>query len=174
MDTISSHRARRLAILFLWLSASSLLQAQTSQSGLVSALPGGTVANYTFAKPGDLTIIVNVWGNVDKPGRYEISSTLNLINLLSLAGGPGREAKLGEVSITRLVGSDSTVRRVTFIINLEDLTKVSERDLTLYPGDTIILERSSWSKFWEVFNTIAPVLSLAYIVVQLTYYVTRR
>lgn len=173
MDTISSHRARRLAILFLWLSASSLLQAQTSQSGLVSALPGGTVANYTFAKPGDLTIIVNVWGNVDKPGRYEISSTLNLINLLSLAGGPGREAKLGEVSITRLVGSDSTVRRVTFIVNLEDLTKVSERDLVLYPGDTIVLERSAWSKFLEAFAVVTPMITLTLAVVQIIYILSR-
>ncbi len=165
---------RAFSVCSMTMISLSLLQAQTSQSGLVSALPGGTLANYTFAKPGDLTIIVNVWGNVDKPGRYEISSTLNLINLLSLAGGPGREAKLGDISITRLVGSDSTVRRVTFRVNLEDLTKVSERDLTLYPGDTIVLERSTWSKFVDAVNAIGPVVALAYIVIQITYYVTRR
>lgn len=173
MNTTFSRRPSHLLALCLWLSTCSLLQAQTSQSGLVSALPGGSLANYTFAKPGDLTIIINVWGNVEKPGRYEISSTMNLINLLSLAGGPGRDAKLGEVRITRLTGADSATRRSVFTLNLEDLTKISEKELVLYPGDTIVLERSGWSKFLEVFGVVTPIVTLTLAVVQIIYIFTR-
>jgi len=168
------HRSNITVIVLLLFSNPVSLRAQTTQSGLVSTMPGGgTAANYYFARQGDITIIVNVWGNVDKPGRYEVSSTINLINLLSLAGGPGRDVKLGEVRITRSVGSDSTIRRINLTINLEDLTKVSENDLVLYPGDTIVLERSSWSRYMEVFGVVTPIVTLTLAVVQMIYIFSR-
>ena len=167
-------RSRIAGILFILFSSSIIVNAQTIQGGLVSTMPGmGTAANYYFAKQGDITIIVNIWGDVDKPGRYEVSSTMNLINLLSLAGGPKRDAKLGEVRITRSFGTDSTVHRVNLKVNLEDLTKVRESDLMLYPGDTIFLERSSWSAFLDVFAVVTPIVTLSLAVVQMIYILSR-
>ena len=51
---------------------------------------------------------VNIWGFVQKPGRYEVPSSTGLIQLISFAGGPVQYAKLDEVKLTRLMLGDTT------------------------------------------------------------------
>ena len=78
---------RQLLCGLLLLLASSAL-AQVDQASFVSASSLNlTTTNYYFAKPNELTIVVSVVGNVSKPGRYEISKSIDLINLIALAGG---------------------------------------------------------------------------------------
>lgn len=151
----------------------SLVRAQTAQSGLVSAIPGGSAANYYYAKPGDLTILVNVWGEVERPGRYEVSTTIDLIHLLSLAGGPSSDAKLGEIKITRIVNGNSFPARKSQAVDLEDLTKLIESDLALYPGDIIFIERSSWAKIRDAFSFVVPVATLAVAILNFVYVFNR-
>ncbi len=150
-----------------------LLAAQTQQSGLVSAIPGGTTANYYFAKPGDITILVDVWGSVSRPGRYEISTSIDLIHLVSLAGGPTAEAKLSEVRIARLAGIDTSSARKILMVNLEDLTRLSASELALFPGDLIVVERNYWAKIQDVFSFLVPVVTLSIYLLNLWLIVTR-
>jgi hypothetical protein len=173
--TMRRHTPFRLpALVFLLLTSTSWsLHAQTSQSGLVSAIPGGSAANFYYAKPGDLTILVDVWGMVQRPGRYEISSNIDLLHLISLAGGPMEDAKLDEVKITRLVGYDSTAHRRKITVNLEDVSRLSERDLALAPGDIIVLERTSWAKIRDVFAFVLPVATIALAVLNIIYILRR-
>ena len=84
--------ALRLSLFVLVLTlAGSVARAQLDQlgqSGLLSATSvQQTTSNFYFAKPNELTIIVNVIGFVQKPGRYEISKSIDLVNLIALAGG---------------------------------------------------------------------------------------
>ena len=45
-------------------------------------------AYYNYGEPGDVTILVSVWGTVRNPGLYEIPTETTLSVLFSLAGGP--------------------------------------------------------------------------------------
>jgi len=129
--------------------------AQVDQSSLLSATSVSmTTSNYYYARPNELTIVVNVLGFVQRPGRYEISSTIDLINLLSLAGGPTPDGSMNDVKITRLVtpGPGQRYERKEFRLNLEQLTKVSSAELVLQPGDIIEVERTSWSVVRDVFT----------------------
>jgi len=140
--------------------------AQFDQSALLSATSvNTTTSNYYFAKPNELTIIVNVMGFVQKPGRYEISSTIDLMNLLSLAGGPTPDGGLNDVKITRIVNAGSTLERKEFRLNLENLPKVSSSELVLHPGDIIEVERTGWSKFRDVFGIVLSAAVLTSTVV---------
>jgi len=166
-------RSLRLAVIALAVFVASNADAQTNQSGLVSATPGGTAANYYFAKPGDITILVEVWGSVDRPGRYEIASTINLVNLLSLAGGPSEEARIDNIRITRLAKGTPPDKRQVLTVDLEDLTNVKQDELLLQPGDIIFVDSLSWSSWTRRLNYVLPVLSLTLSVIQLYLLLTR-
>lgn len=151
---------------------SSQASGQIDQSALLSATSvSTTTSNYYFAKPNELTIIVNVLGFVQKPGRYEISSSIDLINLISLAGGPNADGTLSDVKVTRLVRTESRIDRKEFRVDLDDLPKVKQPDLALQPGDVIEISRSGWSVVRDVFGVVgyaALITSTAATVISLS------
>jgi hypothetical protein len=138
--------------------------AQTSQSGLAPTLPSASAASYYYiAKPGELTMQVNLWGFVKNPGRYEVPSSTDLIQLISFAGGPVQYAKLDEVKLTRLILNDSTGRKREIVFDLEHLDKLDQSSLALYPGDTIFIDHTGWLTLRDVFSfvTTAAVITSA-------------
>ena len=113
-----------------------------------------TTTNYYFARPNDLTIIVNVVGFVQRPGRYEIASTIDLVNLISLAGGPTSDGSLNAVLITRIVKEGDRIRRKQLQVDCEDLTTVKSEELVLSPGDVVTVDRTSWAAFRDGFSVV--------------------
>lgn len=152
---------------FLTIVLPSSARAQTNQSGLISVSPGSSVANYYFAKPGDLTIMVNIWGFVQKPGRYEVSSTTDLVQLIALAGGPAEYADMSCVRITRLPETGGDQKKREFSVDLEDLTTLTDDQLVLKPGDTIVVDSSGWFTFRDVLSGVSGVAVLVVAVVQI-------
>ncbi len=144
-------------LLFTILPATA--QTVVDQTRLAPMSQMGTEANYYYANPGDLTILVSIWGFVQRPGVYEISNTIDLIRLISLAGGPQSYAKLKKVRIIRVYNQDKKEQeyRREFIINLSELTKLSPEDIKLYPGDTIIVDHTTWYTVKDVLTSLATV-----------------
>lgn len=130
-------------------------QAQVDQSSLFSATSvQTTTSNYYFAKPNELTIIVNVVGYVPRPGRYEISKSIDLINVIALAGGATPDGTLGDVRITRFVGPYGAPDIHEFKLDIQNISDVVPADLVLYPGDVIRVTRSSWATIRDVFSVV--------------------
>lgn len=147
--------------------------SQIEPSGFLSTATGSTTSNYYYAKPNELTIVVNVMGFVSRPGRYEISSSIDLVNLLSLAGGPVPDGTLGDVKITRLETVDGRVQRKEIRINLDQLTRVTNEDLVLHPGDLVEVGRSSWATVREIFTVVGYAAVLTTTIVTVLNYVNR-
>jgi len=140
-----------LGIALLSMSAPAL--GQLDPRGFVSTSTAGlSTANYYFARPNDITIIVSVMGSVARPGRYEISKSIDLLNLLALAGGPNAEGASDKVKVTRIVENDGKVRLRQFEIELGELTKLTPADLALQPGDILYIDRSGWAMARTVFE----------------------
>ena len=159
---------RLLLLSFLLIASSVHAFAQTSQSGLAPTLPSASAASYYYiAKPGELTMQVNVWGFVKNPGRYEVPSSTDLIQLLSFAGGPIQYAKLDEVKLTRLILNDSTGAKREFVLNLEHLDKLNQSSLVLYPGDTIFIDHTAWLTIRDVFSVVTTAAIITSAVAQL-------
>jgi hypothetical protein len=140
----------RIALLFAFLctilsSSTSHSQTQSTPSGFAPTLPSASAASYYYiAKPGELTMLVNIWGYVQKPGRYEVPSSTDLIQLVSYAGGPSEYADMENVQLTRAVRIDKKISKKTYSFNLEKLENVNDDDLKLYPSDTIFIGSSGW------------------------------
>jgi len=138
--------------------AVSTLSAQGRESGVSLYQPTfATPANYSVAKPGELTMQVNIWGLVTHPGRYEVSISTDLIQLLSYAGGPAPDARLDAVKVTRFLKTESGISKSEVFVNLEDLYRVNDASLILQPGDTIFIDHTSWSTFRDVLSIVTTV-----------------
>ena len=113
-------------------------------TGLPDILRTSAASYYYVAKSGELTMQVNVWGYVKNPGRYEIPTSTNLIQLISYAGGPLTDASTDDVRVIREGKGAGGSGAFSYEVDLEDLAGVDPERLLLYPGDTILLDHTSW------------------------------
>lgn len=152
-------------LLFLLLSFASGGQAQQEQAQGV--LPEGRGANYRFAEQGELTITVCLLGAVRLPGRYEISRSIDLLNLLALAGGWMDLADLGDVRINRFTGAGDQNTRRNFVLDLTEFQEIERTYLTLQQGDFIYIGTESGITVQEVLTyiTTAAILVTTYFTI---------
>lgn len=154
--------------IMIGLSRNGEASGQDLQSGLAPAFPSASAAAYYYiAKPGELTMQVNVWGFVGKPGRYEVPTSTDLIQLISYAGGPLQHADLDEVRITRLIRTDSGTTRQELIVNLENITERANSDFVLYPGDTVFIDHTPWLTVRDVFSVVTTAAVITSAIAQI-------
>jgi hypothetical protein len=132
---------KKAIILLLFFASISF--AQLFESGTRIVTGGGSSAYYFVGKTGELTITVNLWGFVRNPGRYEVPSSTDLVQLISYGGGPLKEAKLKDVKIIRNVREDSTIVEKVIKVNVEKIIEDGEPSPILLPGDTVVVPGGS-------------------------------
>jgi hypothetical protein len=130
-----------------------------------------STTNYHFAEPNELTITVSVLGSVRSPGRYEISRTIDLLNLLAVAGGTSENADLGDVRLYRILDVGGRVERRELRIDLKNLSEFQAEPFELQQGDLVFVGRSGALTVPEVLSILSTVTAttLAIIaIVQIT------
>jgi len=102
--------------------------------------PEITVILKEFQKP-----YVQVAGEVVTPGRLEMREKLTAIQAVLMAGGFKDSAKSSQILVFRKLNADTAEVRV---LNFKSLTRTSdlENDLTLQPGDMIMVPRNRIAK----------------------------
>lgn len=164
--------------------------AQSDQSSLISTGSTGTLStNYYFARPNEITMVVSVIGFVQRPGRYEIASSIDIMNLLSLAGGPTTDGSLSRVKIIRIVKDgektvrqdiqpdqktlsaflkeDAKITRREIFLDLQNLSTARPEDLQMMPGDIVIIDRTAWSTIRDVFTVVGSAAIISLTVTQI-------
>jgi protein involved in polysaccharide export with SLBB domain len=139
--------------------------AQQGDFGLLS--PGSTT-NYRFAEPNELTIIVSVLGQIKNPGRYEVSRKLNLLDLLSLAGGWTDLADVSDITVVRTVQSGGRSDRRVIRFDLEDPVRVPESSLALEQGDYVTVGRLTSVSFQEAIAYVSAAAVILTAIVTLS------
>jgi hypothetical protein len=151
--------------------AAQSMTAQTSNGGLSTTIPNAQAGSYYYvARPGELTMQVNIWGFVQHPGRYEVSSSTDLVQLLSYAGGPTQDADMTDVRITRFIRRDGVIATREMRLNLKQLDKVEEARLLLQPGDTIFIDHTSWLTIRDVVSVVTTAAIVTAAVAQILNY----
>jgi protein involved in polysaccharide export with SLBB domain len=157
-----------LAVVLAALCATTL--AQNTGNPFSPPLPQASQPSYYYvANPGEMTMQVNLWGDVQKPGRYEVPVNTDLIQLISLAGGPTREANLSEVQISRHLKASAGLTKQQVKVNLEDFFKTDEAKLALQPGDQIYVSFVTRLNIRDVFTVITTVALVTAAVAQVMY-----
>jgi hypothetical protein len=164
-----------LSVRAILLAAALTIAAAVPASAQLEASFGGrqslsSTAYYYISKAGEITMPVNLWGNVKNPGRYEVPISTDLVELLSFAGGPSGRATLDAVRIIRTVRRDNLMRKVEFEVNLDEMQKLDEKALDLEPGDTIIIEGGNmdFRDYALIISTVAAVTAAIASIVRVT------
>ena len=110
-----------------------------------------SAAVYKYAESGDVTVLVNVWGTVRFPGRYELRQGVHLGDLISLAGGPldrplDPEATERTIRIKLSRGGEQG-RRIVFDSILAEIVESPESYPVLQEGDVLLIETLDYQKF---------------------------
>ena len=97
---------------------------------------------------------VYIWGEVQKPGLYQVSSDADILELIALAGGPSSNADLSNVLLIRGEPGKKPMR-----INLNKylMHKKSKDIVFLKPGDTVIIKSNLWKKIRSVISFVSSV-----------------
>lgn len=151
----------------LFVAALALAPAAFAQGQLVTATPG--VAIHRYAEPGQPTMDIRVWGAVRTPGVYQVELDTDLLEMLSLAGGPVFTTEAPNVERTITVqlarGSDAD-RRIIFERPLQDLLRAPGEIPALQHGDVIHLEVDVRRRFdWRDGATIVSSLGTLTVIV---------
>ena len=97
-----------------------------------------------------------IWGQVRSPGAKQLGPNPDLLELISVAGGPADGANLRKVELIRAAGRERVKIDVDRMVRDGDI-------IPLQPGDIVIIPRTGWYKFrdnlWLVGGT-ASVLNL--------------
>jgi polysaccharide export outer membrane protein len=117
--------------------------------------PELTVVLKEFQKP-----YVVVAGEVVQPGKFELRESLTAIQAVLLAGGFKDSAKSSQILVFRKLNADTAEVRSH---NFKTLKRTSdlENDLTLQPGDMILVPRNRISKI-ERYVRLASLTTFLY------------
>jgi protein involved in polysaccharide export with SLBB domain len=109
--------------------------------------------------------IINVMGEVNTPGRYEVNeSNLNIIDILAAADGPGSDADISEIKIIRRKpeiskkNNKSMVEVLVFDFEAFQETGDISQLPEMYLGDTVFVPKQDVN-YWEEFKTIGGTLT---------------
>jgi len=162
--------------MFLILIGVSLL-AQDIQRPTKSVRAGDSqrsASRYIFSSGGDAFLMtIKVWGEVRQPGIYEIPIGMDLVELISSAGGPTDRAKLTAVKVIRET-RDSTHCEVLTInvkefLNSGDNSEIPE----MRPNDTVVVPLKPVQYFLTSLAWTQQVLSLVSVYALIQYYFNR-
>ncbi len=122
---------------------------------------------------GVIRMWVNVWGHVNKPGSHMVYDGIDLVTLLSVAGGNKTGANLKKVRIFRKEPDKNG--KMMYVINMEKFLKTGDRSdfVEVLPNDTYIIPQKVSSFVLSragLFNTF---LSMVNIYLQILIYSQR-
>ncbi|QFI37729.1 sugar ABC transporter substrate-binding protein [Moritella marina ATCC 15381] len=158
-----THRNRRYA------KASTLdldMYFETGDENLLpQVLPGDTIYIPAKTDVGELNNTVNIvqiLGAVHNPGRYKYDASLDVVGILTMAGGPTSEAYIDRIVILTKHGEMEHTARTFNMKNY--FTQPDYRDIPIiHAGDTIYIPNesdSNWSQFMNILGSALSVVTL--------------
>lgn len=114
---------------------------------------------YNPSVKGKALVPVHFWGEIERSGLHFVPVDTNLLNGLSLAGGPKSSALLDEVIVTTLRSGD----RERMAFNLKEGGYRDSNEFLLQPGDTVFIKRDTFREdrnyYTSLFGVFVTILS---------------
>jgi len=149
--------------------------------------------NYLIGEEKNLEIIVHVWGEVRNPGEKRVPDGTNILELISIAGGPTEYSNLSKVLLFSNSESQLSINRSSegdpnpadwIARDREELREKGKAEINinkylkngkarelprLLPGDVVEVKRNVWHK-WLTFIRVASQIA---IIAQIWYWYNR-
>jgi len=139
-----------------------------------------TASRYIFSTTDDaLMMTVNVWGEVKKPGIYEVPLGIDLIELLSSAGGPTDASKLSSIKVIRIkadtLRNSDQFEPSVFTVDVKaflehgDISRIPK----IQPNDTVVVPVKPTEYVLKSLKWTQQFLSLISIYTMIQFYIKR-
>jgi len=114
---------------------------------------------YISGIDGKVFMNVNLWGAVTSPGTKRVYDGIDFASLLSIVGGPNKNANLKKVKLYREKPDENG--QLIYIINLNHFIKTGDRSnfIKIKPNDTIIIPRKVFGILLTQIGTVNTILS---------------
>lgn len=124
-----------------------------------------------ISKPGEESILINLWGDVNAPGRFMVPAGTTLIELISFARGPA-SFRTGETTLDwSKLGIEINLSRRNQELNIDEVVNFrfrytqqlppGLRDFILQENDFITLEVKRQPAFVDYMRIIGPIATVA-------------
>jgi hypothetical protein len=155
-----------LALLLTLVPVAEAQAPDTGPAAVGSSRPETLLRAQYYLEPGleeELKIKVRVWGEVTVPGLYIVGDGTDLLEVISLAGGPTQDADLGGVKIVRATGGDARV----IDVDVNDYLDKGSREaiVLLEPGDTVSIPSQTWPKIFRWTGVLSTLTLIANVIV---------
>jgi hypothetical protein len=124
---------------------------------------------YIYAKPFEVTMTVNLWGEIPQQGVYVLPTSTDIVQLISFAGGPRERSSLEDVIIYRAPAKKDQKARQILTVNVRDILEGRSPTVPLAPGDMIVIKMSAQTFTWQdvltIINTAAS-LTILYVTIR--------
>jgi len=107
---------------------------------------------------GDISIRVQVWGEVRSPGIYAVPPTTNLIEAISFAGGPTSRSDLSRV---KLVKALKDKQLICYDVKAY-MEESKENPPILDSGDLVYIPQSLSSRVWDFTRFLGVVAGITW------------
>jgi protein involved in polysaccharide export with SLBB domain len=101
---------------------------------------------------------IQVWGEVKSPGIYYVTSSTNIVEAISFAGGPTSRADLSHVKLVRAIKE----KEVSLFNVSNYLSGKDKNPPILESGDLVYVNQSFSSKVWDFTKFLGVVGAVAY------------
>lgn len=130
-----------------------------------------------ISKPGEESVLINLWGDVNAPGRFMVPTGTTLIELISFARGPA-SFRTGETTLDwSKLYIEVNVSRENRKLNIEEVVnfrfRYTEqlppgiRDFVLQENDFITLEVKRQAALVDYMRIIGPVSTVVAAIILL-------
>ncbi|MBL4822264.1 MAG: SLBB domain-containing protein [Colwellia sp.] len=107
---------------------------------------------------------IRIIGAVEKPGRYQFSADMTILDILAESGGPTQTAYLEKIMVVN-ISQSQTEENISTVFDLEEF--IEHPDFTRLPlvraGDTIFVpdvSQSNWNVFMDNVKDMLNIVSL--------------
>ncbi len=126
--------------------------ALPSEVGNISKKAGAIY--YSPSVKGKVLIPVHFWGQIKNTGLHFVPVDTNLINGLSLAGGPSALAEFDEVYVT----TKRSGKREKLTFDISEGGAIDIEDFKLQPGDTVFVPQDNFYRDRSYYTSLTGVV----------------
>ncbi|MCF7885401.1 MAG: hypothetical protein K9M80_02810 [Candidatus Marinimicrobia bacterium] len=139
-----------------------------SGQSYINNAPGNIkkTAEYYYTSNEEDTIQINLWGEIKNPGTYYLDQEVDLITLISLAGGPTQNANFSKIKIIN--NQNDKIKSVNIS---EYINRGKDSDIPyIKNGSTVIIAQKTSRKIYHYLSWVTRILSIFSVYFMIRYY----
>ena len=122
---------------------------------------------YTTDNSGNLFMNINIWGGSESIGKLQVPEGVDMVDILSLIGGPSEENNHKKIKIIR-ENLDENNSKIIYV-DMSDFLKNGDKSNLpkILPNDTIIFKKRPMFLIYDRVSQLSTTITILTVVINL-------